>query len=516
MRRCEFWEVLAVTGRRQLCIHIPRLSIERAQRERVDAAAPAGRPLVLTRCAGGSDVVVSADSQAERLGVRPGMTSAQAAALAPQVLLVPDDPVGDRRALEQLADWATRFGPQVEAVEPDVLLVDVTGCDRLFRGEENLARQAVVGLARQGLGARAAIADTVGAAWALTHAGDEDVTIVPARQTRRWLAPLPPTALRLDTAAAARLSALGIRTVGGLLELPRAGLARRGGRPVVRRLQQALGEVFEGVGTRIPEEVVQARCEFEQPVQARAVVEAAAKRLLEEVFARLQASGRALWRLECVLYCEQAPPLTLAIRLTRPTRAPEHVAGLLSARLEGVDMSVGVCGVVVVARQTARWRPGQGWLFEQAAAEPTEEFSQLVDRLVGRLGGAAVLRARATDDYQPERAFRYASVEELSEVRNAPADVAVSGPARPVRLFSRPAPLCVIARVPDGPPTWLACRGREYVVAAARGPERLETGWWRGPDVRRDYFRVSVETGEQFWVFHDFGERRWYLHGVFA
>jgi len=505
-----------VTGRRQLCIYIPRLPIERARRERVDAAVPVGRPLVLTRSAGVSDVVVARDGQAERLGVRPGMTLAQALALAPHVLLVPDDPVGDRRALEQLADWATRFGPQVEVLEPDVLLVDVTGCERFFRGEENLARQAVVGLARQGFGARAAIADTVGAAWALAHAGEEDVTIVPAGQTRRWLAPLPPAALRLDAAGAARLSALGIRTVGGLLELPRAGLVGRCGRPVVRRLQQALGEVFEGIGTRMPEEVVQALCEFEQPVQARPAVEAMAKRLLGKVFARLRASGRALWCLECVLCCEQAPPVTLAIRLTRPTGAAEHVAGLLSARLERVDLSVGVCGVVLVARQTAPGRPGQGQLFEPAAAEPGEEFSQLVDRLIGRLGGAAVRRARAMDDYQPERAFRYASAEEPSEMRGASADAVVSGPARPVRLFSRPVPLRVIARVPDGPPTWLACRGREYVVVAARGPERLETGWWRGPDVRRDYFRVSVETGEQFWVFHDFGGQRWYLHGVFA
>ena len=87
---------------------------------------------------------------------------------------------------------------------------------------------------------------------------------------------------------------------------------------------------------------------------------------------------------------------------------------------------------------------------------------------------------------------------------------------RPVQLFPRPIPVRVIALVPDGPPTWFAYRGQGYVVAAAEGPERLETAWWRGPDVRRDYFRVTAEAGTQFWLFHAFDEGRWYLHGVFV
>ncbi len=87
---------------------------------------------------------------------------------------------------------------------------------------------------------------------------------------------------------------------------------------------------------------------------------------------------------------------------------------------------------------------------------------------------------------------------------------------RPLRLFARPVPIRVIALVPDGPPTWLAYRGREYTIAAAEGPERIETAWWRGPDIRRDYFRVTTEAGEQFWIFHDTSSHVWFLHGLFC
>ncbi len=77
-------------------------------------------------------------------------------------------------------------------------------------------------------------------------------------------------------------------------------------------------------------------------------------------------------------------------------------------------------------------------------------------------------------------------------------------------------PLRVIALVPDGPPTWMSCNGREHVIARAAGPERIETAWWRGGDVRRDYFRVTSETGEQFWVFRELNDSGWYLHGIYV
>jgi len=88
--------------------------------------------------------------------------------------------------------------------------------------------------------------------------------------------------------------------------------------------------------------------------------------------------------------------------------------------------------------------------------------------------------------------------------------------ARPVQLLPRPTPIRVIALLPDGPPTWMSHRGREHVLARAAGPERIETAWWRSPDVRRDYFRVTSETGEQFWIFCTRADGQWFLHGVFA
>lgn len=471
--------------------------------------------MVLTQAAGLALVVVQACPLAQRRGVRPGMSLAQAQALVAGLVVVADEPQRDRAVLARLAHWATRFSPQVEPVEPDTLLADITGCQLLFGGEENIGRQAVAGLGQQGFQARAAIADTVGAAWALAVAGDEPLCIVPVGQGCAHLARLPPAALRIDAQVTERLEALGVRTIGDLLMLPRHTLPARFGAQLVQRLQQALGEVHEGVAVHVAAAAPLARRRFESPVADWPVIVAAAEELLAEVLEEVVRGDGALRRLEYVLYSEEVGPRVLRIELARATREARHVLQLLTQRLEQVDLAPGISGLMLVARRTACWRGEQGELFVPREPGDEEALGGLVDRLAARLGQAAVVRPTLLDDHQPECAFRYVSVVEAG---CDPVEVEgrVSAMARPVRLLPRPIPVRAIALVPDGPPTWFAYRGREYTAVRAEGPERLETAWWRGPDVRRDYFRVTAETGEQFWLFRATVERRWYLHGLFV
>ena len=551
--------------RRILCLHVPNLPTVRARRARALAAEPQ-RPLVLTRPAGASLTVEQACPGARARGVRPGVSLGQAQALVPELTALPYEPRYDQAALQRLADWALRFSPLVEPAAPDTLLVDITGCQRLFGNEENIARQALAGLARQGFAARAAIADTVGTAYAVARAGSQTIVVVPVGQVPAFLAPLPPAALRIDPRTSERLDALGVRSIGDLLMLPRASLPSRFGPQLVRRLQQALGEVFEGVVPYQPAAPPAAGLRFETPVADVPVIAATAERLLADVFGQVRRRGAALRRLDCVLYREHAPPQVISLALARACRDLTHVAQLLAQRLEQIDLGdmaasarpcdqpVSVCGLRLIARETSRWQGSQAELFEPRAPGDEEALASLIDRLAQRLGHAAIVRPRLVDDHQPEMAFRCVSVaeagcaaeepgrhsersEESSFDAPAQPDSALAArarndasgrspqmgippparwPPRPVRLLSRPAPIRVIALLPDGPPTWLACRRREYLVAHASGPERLETAWWRGPDLRRDYFRVTVESGEQFWIFRSSTERQWYLHGVFA
>jgi protein ImuB len=522
------------------------------------------RPLVLTRRVGSSISVERVDPRGRQIGLDAGMTLGQAQAIAPELLAFEHEPYRDRALLEQLANWALRFSPVVQPVEPDTLLLDITGCQRLFGSEANIARQARDGLRRQGFHARAAIADTVGAAYALATAGGDPVVVAAEGQTSACLAPLPPAALRIEPGVAERLETLGVRTIGDLLVLPRASLPARFGSQLVLRLQQALGEVYEEITARVCEQPPATQVTFETPLSDSQAVQVVVAKLLEELFAQLLQRTLALRRIDCVLVYERVPPTVLKISLSLASRAWRHITELVERRLETVDLSPGLVAVRLVAQETSRWKPGQMDLFEPREPERTEEFGCLLDRLINRLGYGAVVRAELVDDYQPERAFRYVRVggadgawngtekgfsvqrthprvrqrmrqgrrrhseqsEESGTRRGVRSDSSVASLSRndrwerllprPTQLLPKPLPIRVIAWVPDGPPTWLALRGCEHVVARAWGPERIETAWWRGPDVRRDYFRVSVETGEQFWIYRSATDGRWYLHGIFG
>ena len=85
---------------------------------------------------------------------------------------------------------------------------------------------------------------------------------------------------------------------------------------------------------------------------------------------------------------------------------------------------------------------------------------------------------------------------------------------RPVRLENEPFQLDVVSVVPDGPPVQFEFRGR-HRVARAWGPERIQTGWWRGHYVQRDYYRVETTAGKRFWIFRRLHDAKWFLHGVF-
>ena len=93
-------------------------------------------------------------------------------------------------------------------------------------------------------------------------------------------------------------------------------------------------------------------------------------------------------------------------------------------------------------------------------------------------------------------------------------DTLPPGP-RPLCLMSRPTEIAVTSLIPDGPPLSFRYEGRPHAVVHSVGPERIETGWWRGPHVHRDYFRILTDTGRGSWLFRDRRTNRWFLHGWF-
>jgi len=456
-----------------------------------------------------------------RLGLRPGQKAADALALAPDLVMVEHDPAADRAALEALSDWCVRFSPAVAIDGEDGLFLDISGTDHLWGGEALMLTDLVARLGRWGVPARAAIADTAGAAWALARFGDEG-QIAPPNGQRALLADLPVAALRLDETATAQLPRLGLYRIGQLLGLPRAQLAKRFGLHLTQRLDQALGAAGEALVFRRPASPWFERLAFAEPISTPDDLARATGDITALICRRLETEGQGARRFEVMFHRLDGKAMVARAGLARAGRDAARLTRLLVPRLDVIDPGFGIEVVTVFAAGVEPLSATQARLDAEAGAGLDETLAPLVDRLVNRLGEDRVWRADPHESHVPERAV----------IRRAPlaspsAAIWDPGRPRPVRLFKRPEAITALAKVPDDPPVQFTWRGRAHRVRRAEGPERIGQEWWRaefeatGPGRVRDYYRVEDEAGGRFWIFRQglFGgddAPKWWMHGLFG
>lgn len=481
-------------------------------------AAPRDRrPFVLATAVGGQRLVSAVDSQAATEGIVPGMTLADARALHPALAVAAADFAGDAAALAALAQWCGRYSPWTAPCGPDAIWLDVTGCAHLHGGEAAMAAEIVARLAHRGITARAVIAGSAGAAWALAHHGDAKVAVVPAGGERAALAALPVAALRLSPELAATLMRLGLRRIGDLYPMARPSLVLRFGTGLAARLDQALGLATEPLSPLRPPPCHWTRRRFAEPLATADVIVAAVQGLIEALCRHLAAAAEGVRRLVLTLYRVDGTPVAAEICTARPSRDPGHLLHLIAARLEAVDPGLGIEDMVLAATATEPLGSTQLALDRGGgAAESDDGLAALVDRLVAQLGAAAVSRPVLRESHWPERAVRFAAPLE------ATAGAAVmAGRQRPVRLLPRPEPVEAVAPVPDDPPLLFRWRAATHRVRRAEGPERIVGEWWCYSNELRDYYRVEDETGRRFWLYragrYDAAvPAAWFLHGFFA
>ena len=459
-------------------------------------------------------------------GLAPGMTLADARALVPGLAVEPADPEGDACGLAGLADWCIRFTPWVALDGADALVLDVSGCARLFGGEAALLGRVVAAVTGLRFTVHAALADTPAAAWAAARfiPAADGATIVPPGGAEALLGALPVAALRLPADTVAALERLGLRRVVDVAALPRAPLTARFGAAVGRRIDRAFGREAEAIAPRRPVPAYLARRVFTEPLIDHAGIVTATDDLIAELVDGLAARGRGLRRLELALYRVDGGRRAVAVGAARATRDPAHLTRLLAVKLETLELGFGVEALTLAAAVTEPLAPVQATLAADGIRADPGGLAALVDCLAQRLGPANVVRFASRASHLPERAA--AAVPAMAPASAAGgwrADV-----ARPLRLFPRPEPIEAVAMVPDAPPVQFRWRGRAHRVARAAGPERLAAEWWRAPRADTydpndwcDYYRVEDAAGLRFWLYRHGpygpgGAARWYLHGVFA
>jgi protein ImuB len=395
--------------------------------------------------------------------------------------------------------------------------MDITGVAHLWGGEAAMLDDLLARLAGQGIPARAAIANSTGAAWALARYG-RDRTVAETGAEAALLTPLPVAALRLAPADAAQLARLGIARVGQLAQLPRPQVARRFGARVLTRLDQALGRAKEALAFSRPPTPWFTRLAFAEPISAPEDLARVSRDIAEVLCDRLSAEGHGAARFELAFHRLDGRAEVRVVGLSLPGRDGRAIARLFAPMLEDVDPGFGIEVVTLAAERVEPLAERQRLLDGDIA--PEDGVIPLIDRLANRLGEDRVWRAGAYPSHIPERAV----------VRRAPfaPDEAQSwsrARPRPVRLLRLPEPIEASALLPDDPPFTFKWRGQVRRVRRAEGPERLAEEWWRrppgeiGPAHVRDYYRVEDDAGARFWIFRAglYGGEvtpKWWLHGL--
>ncbi|RJF87372.1 DNA polymerase Y family protein [Oleomonas cavernae] len=512
----------ASTSRRHLSLWLRRLSTDRIARR---SPAPAdAQPLAMIAQVGAARRVAAMNDAAARLGLRPFLGLADAQAMYPGLAILPHDPAADAALLAAVADWCEGFTPLVALDAPDGLLLDITGCAHLFGGEAALRDGLLRRLVAQGFRARAAIASTVGCAWAMARHGRQ--AIVAPGEEAAVLAPLPLVALRLAPETVAALATAGLKTVGDLMARPRAPLAARYGEGLIRRLDQALGRQDEPISPRrpVPEHMAERR--FAEPISLEAHVLQVIAALGDRLGHGLEAEGLGARKLEASLFRVDGAVRRIVVGTSLPLRRGEAMQRLFIDRLAGAgedwDAGFGFDLIRLAALETAPLAPRQAGL---DARDHKAAFAALLDHLAARLGPAQVQRLEPRDTHIPERAMALVPALDQNTPRPAfPLEQDSLAPPRPLRLLDRPEAIEALAVVPDGPPSSFRWRRVSYQVARAEGPERIAMEWWRpgGQDLpTRDYFRVETAEGLRLWLFRaglydrEPGQPAWYLHGFF-
>jgi protein ImuB len=478
-------------------------------------------PFVLASPDHGRMIVTAANVLAQAQGVDIGMAVADARAIIPSLQVLDDDPQLSTKALKGLAEWFIRYTPAVAIDAPDGLMLDVTGCAHLWGGEKQYLADIAKRLKDFGYHIQVAIADTIGAAWAIARFGqnspiiEDDQPTGSFGQTAAFLT-LPAAALRLEAETVERLEKLGLRQVRNFISMPRPALRRRFGQQLLQRLDQALGYEEEWIQPVQPIEPYQERLPCLEPIVTVTGIEIALQRLLDTLCHRLQQEQKGLRVASFKGYRIDGKIEKIEIGTNRPSCNTKHLFKLFEIKIDSIEPALGIELFTLDASKVEDLSAAQEKLWQYNAGLDNIDLSELLDRIAGKIGVNNIHRYVPDEHYWPERSFKLAS--SINEALQTTWKV---DRPRPLQMLFKPEPIEVTAPIPDYPPMLFRYKGKLHKIMKADGPERIEQEWWLQQGQHRDYYCVEDEEGHRYWLFrsgHYDAARsyQWFVHGFFA
>jgi protein ImuB len=485
------------------------------------------------------------------------------------------DPAADDLALQQLSETLEKFSPVIGIEQnhrqidgrkktkpnphfrPSSILLDVTGLSHLFGGYESLAGLISQHCHDRDYYVRIAISNTLGLAWGVSHFSPrcqfDQPQIAPLDETSQadteTMGRLPVAGLRINASTCQTLQRLGIETIGQLLAIDRGDLRTRLGEDLIRRIDQMTGAIEEPVIVcrTAPEFTVNQSLEY--ATCHRETIEVVISRLIEQLCTELASRqlGSLQWKFRLLATPESrfdskqetdretrtfpSSRIHFCVSLFHATATAGHVIPLAAMQLEQSLLQrsgdrLNVHQIIVEVSSCVLLVPQQRHLFDENPRLDRQSLAHLINRLSNRLGNDNVVYPNLRSGAQPERSFQFRPlIDPYRQRRKSKTNQTSHVFGRPLRLLTPPLAISVNRNADDrGEPAFRkpqriafdhGANRTAQTITRAWGPERIETGWWRGETVQRDYWRIVTQAGTQFWIFCDLRTKQWFVHGEF-
>ncbi|MFM1897098.1 MAG: hypothetical protein RLZZ385_2172 [Pseudomonadota bacterium] len=327
---------------------------------------------------------------------------------------------------------------------------------------------------------------------------------------RSALGRLPVSVLQLDQEPARRLHNMGVRHLQDIWRLPTDGLRKRFGSDFVNLLNRALGKAPDPTRNYQPPPAFATAYDLPHEVEDLTRLLPVADELVAQLCDFLRRRDLSTSQLVFSLRHERQDNTEVDISLRRASRDRRHLLLLLETRLTRLELPAPVVGVALAVRQFDAFTGCSEALHGHAATPRSHALGQFLEHLQARLGDSGIKGIHCVAEHCPEYAGLEANHDDplaiLSPPRNRTHEAAPVNP-RPLWLLPQPRPLTIRD-------------GRLYhqrALCILSGPERIETRWWSGTDIRRDYYVAEETGGSLLWIYREkTGEQRWFLHGLFA
>jgi protein ImuB len=460
-------------------------------------------------------IITAVNKIAEQKGIYTGMVLADARAIHPELHKADERPGLISKLLNRIAEWCIRFTP-VAAVDPlGGIILDASGCTHLWGDDKQYITDIIKRIQAKGFTAKAAIADTIGAAWAFARYRQHSCVIKPGKHIDALL-PLPIHYLRIESSIVQQLNKLGIHHVKDLVAMQRTSIRRRFGNTVLQRINEAFGTAAEFIIPVQPPQPYYERLPCIEPVCRIEGIEIALQQLLDQLCNRLRKEGKGARTLCFKGYRVDGREVDVNISTTAPTCHIKHLFKLFEQKLSSLEPGLGIELFILEAPIVEDYTPAQEMIWKESGGVNDNRVTELIDRIISKYGVVSIERYLPDEHYLPERSFKVATT-----LQEQPSTEWKADRLRPIRLLPSPEYIDVTAPIPDYPPMMFRHKGKLHKIIKADGPERIEQEWWLEDGRHRDYYVVEDEEGCRYWLFrlghYDVAKTfKWFLHGYFA